>query len=117
MLIAGVYNIVCPKGVTYTETFTYKVGGVAVNLTGYTAAAQIRRSFTNATPLHTLTTGGGGITLGGSAGTITLLIPFATTETFVSGQYIYDLEITSGGGVKDRLIQGTFTVTSEVTNV
>jgi hypothetical protein len=46
-----------------------------------------------------------------------LTIAFAATENLVAGQYLYDLEITSGGGVKDRLLQGTFTVSSEITRV
>lgn len=117
MLVTGTYNIVCPQGVTYTETFTYSIGGTAVNLSGYSASMQVRRSYDDLTALITLSSPSSGITLGGSAGTITLVIPFATTETFQAGQYIYDLELTSSGGIKDRLIQGTFTVSAEVTNV
>jgi len=116
MLVAGVYDIICPQGVTYTETFTYKIDNVAVNLTGYSAAMQVRRTYDSVTPLISLTSGSG-ITLGGSAGTITLLIAHATTAAFEAGQYIYDLELTSSGGIKDRILQGTFTVSSEVTRV
>jgi hypothetical protein len=117
MLVTGIYNIVCPQGATYSETFTYSVGGVAVNLTGYSAKMQIRRSYDDANPLSTLTSSSGGIVLGGSAGTIALSIAYATTETFEAGQYIYDLEIVSGGGIKDRILQGTFTVSAEITRV
>jgi hypothetical protein len=116
MLVAGIYDINCPQGVTYTETFTYKIDNVAVNLTGYSAAMQVRRAYDSATPLISLTSGSG-ITLGGSAGTITLLIAYAATAAFEAGQYIYDLELTSASGIKDRILQGTFTVSAEVTRV
>lgn len=116
MFNTGIYNITCYQGATYTETFTIKISDIAVNLTGYSAAMQIRRSHEDATSVYTLVSGDG-ITLGGAAGTITLLIAYADTELLEAGQYLYDLEITSSGGVKDRLLQGTFTVSSEITRV
>lgn len=116
MFNTGTYNITCYQGATYSETFTIKINDVAVNLTGYTAAMQVRRSHEDTTAILTLTSGSG-ITLGGAAGTITLTIAYADTEDLIAGQYLYDLEITSSGGTKDRLLQGTFTVSSEITRV
>lgn len=112
-VLAGIYDIICPQGATFNNVFTYKVGGTAVNLTGYTAAMQVRTSYT-ASPIISLTTSSG-ITLGGSAGTITVNISATTTASYTSGQYIYDLELTSPSGVVTRLLQGRFTITSEVT--
>lgn len=111
-ILAGTYDIICPQGATFSTTFTYSVGGTAVNLTGYSAAMQVRPSYT-ADPIISLTNSSG-ITLGGSAGTITVLISATNTASYKAGQYIYDLELNSGGQVT-RLLQGKFTITPEVT--
>ena len=37
------------------------------------------------------------------------------TEDFPAGTFVYDLEIRSVGGIVDRIIEGSFIVTPEVT--
>lgn len=59
-------------------------------------------------------TNGSGITLGGSAGTIALLVSASTMAGISAGTYVYDLELDSGT-VVTRLMQGKFTVQAEVT--
>jgi hypothetical protein len=51
MINPATYDIVCPQGATYDSTFTLTVGGTAQNLTGYTAAMQVRESAGAATAL------------------------------------------------------------------
>jgi hypothetical protein len=85
------------------------------NLTGYSASMTVRDS-TDAT-IVSLTTVNSRITLGGSAGTITLTIPAANTATLTPGTYDYDLTLTSGGGTITRLIEGVFTVSEAETQV
>ena len=114
MINPGTYNITCPQGATFDRTFTISVGGTAMNLTGYTAAMQVRETYDSSTPIFSLTNGSG-ITLGGTAGTIAVLISSTASAAVSDGFYSYDLEITSGGGVKDRILQGKFVVTPEVT--
>jgi hypothetical protein len=53
--------------------------------------------------------------LGGTAGTILIEASPATTAGVATGQYVYDLEMVSGGSAVTRLIQGTFLVDPEVT--
>ncbi len=53
--------------------------------------------------------------MGASAGTIDILIPDSTTANFITGDHVYDLEIESSGGITDRIIEGRFNVTPEVT--
>jgi hypothetical protein len=86
-----------------------------VDLTGFTARMDIRKTLGSATVIHTLTTENGGITLGGAAGTIELLIPALTTETFDFGNAVYDLELISAVGVVTRLVGGAITLSKEVT--
>ena len=114
MAIAGIYNFTLDQGSTWTLQVVYKdSNGVAVNLTGYTAEMQVRRKFDSDTPVLTLSTSNGGITIVGATGTLNLV---ATDEQAAidAGLYVYDLEL-STGGVRTRLIQGTVTVSGEVT--
>jgi|TARA_B110000444_G_scaffold239497_1_gene253965 hypothetical protein len=39
----------------------------------------------------------------------------STTSGIEEGMYVYDVEITSGGGVVTRIMQGQVTTTPEVT--
>ena len=114
MINPGTYNITCPQGATFDRTFTISVSGSPMNLTGYSAAMQVRETFDSSSTVVSLTNGSG-ITLGGTAGTIAVVISSTASAAIADGYYSYDLEITSGGGVKDRILQGKFVVTPEVT--
>ena len=114
MINPGDYNIKCPQGATFDKTFTISTDGQPMNLTGYTAAMQVRETY-DATSTGLSLTSGTGITLGGTAGTIAVLVSSTATAAIAEGFYQYDLEITSGGGVTDRLLQGKFVVTPQVT--
>jgi hypothetical protein len=59
-------------------------------------------------------TSGSGITLGGTAGTIAVAVSASTMGSATPGNYVYDLELNSGGQVT-RLIQGSFAIEAEVT--
>jgi hypothetical protein len=113
MINPGTYNITCPQGATWDRTFTVTVGGTALNLTGYTAAMQVRESAGAATALVSLTNGSG-ITLGGTAGTIGVIVAATATAALSSGSYSYDIELNSGSTVT-RLLEGAFNVTGNVT--
>jgi hypothetical protein len=113
MINPGTYNINCPQGATWDRTFTVTVGGTALDLTGYTAAMQVRESAGAATALISLTNGSG-ITLGGTAGSISLVIASTASASVAAGSYSYDLELNSGSTVT-RLLEGAFNVTGNVT--
>jgi hypothetical protein len=188
-------KLVCKQGETFTRTVTWKSDDVPVDLTGYTAAMQVRSAYSStsatlslvstagaaktvtaavvasnvatittsaahgyiagstvtlfnltassgsvqylvvsapttttftisytatsgsltlgASPTATLTAG---LTLGGVAGTIEISISAAVTSAIAAGNYIYDLELTSGTTVT-RLLEGQFYVSPEVTLV
>jgi carbon monoxide dehydrogenase subunit G len=113
MINPGTYNITCPQGATWDRTFTVNVGSTRLNLTGYTAAMQVRESADAGTAIISLTNGSG-ITLGGTAGTIDVVISSTLTAGAASGSYSYDLELNSGGTIT-RLLEGSFNVTGNVT--
>ena len=193
---SGPTKLVCQEGTTFNKTVTWSVDGTAVNLTGYSAAMQIRSAYSStsaalslvstagaaktvtaavvasnvatittsaahgytsgstvtlfnltassgsvqylviaapttttftvaytstngsltlgASPTATLTAG---ITLGGTAGTVVINITAAQTTALTAGSYVYDLELTSGGGVVTRILEGKFVITPEVTQI
>lgn len=113
MISPGTYNITAYQGASFNFVATWSIGGTAVDLTNYTSAMQVRSTYSSATPLLSLTTGSG-ITLGGTAGTITVEVTSETMEDANPGNYIYDLELDSGSEVT-RLLQGTFTIIPEAT--
>ena len=114
-MAASTYNIAAEQGTDYAATLTYaNSGGTAINITGYSARMQVRRSVGAPTSVLTLTNASG-ITLGGAAGTVAISIAAAAMATVPAGNYRYDLELVSGAGVVTKLISGDFTVTGEVT--
>lgn len=110
-------NFVCDQRANFSEVWTWYTDTArttAMNLTGYTAIMEVRGQ-TSGTLLVTLSTANSRIALGGSAGTITLTIDDADTDSLTAGTYDYDLMLTSSGGTQTRLIKGTFTVEAAVT--
>ncbi len=113
---AGKLNIVIEQGTTFNPIMTYTdENDNPIDLTGFTARMQIRLKRTSTDVIHELTTENGGITLGGAAGTIALLITDVDTAAFSFKPSIYDLELISSGGIVTRLLQGSVTLSTEAT--
>lgn len=103
------------QGATFQMDVTWKAtDGTPVDLTGSTARMQLRETYDSGSTLVSLTSGSG-ITLGGTAGTVTIVITAAQTAALPIVAGVYDLEVESGTGVVTRLLQGVFEVTPEVT--
>lgn len=114
--MAVTYNTTIDQGADWFINFTYKQpDGTPVNITGYTAALQVRTSPLAAVAVLTLDTDAG-LTITGVTGTIAAHATAAQTTIIPNGKYAYDLEITAPGtGVVTRLVQGTIEVSPEVT--
>jgi len=112
---AATYNTTIDQGADWYINFNYQnPNGTPVNITGYTAALQLRTSPLAKTTALSLTTGSG-ITITGSTGLIAVHATAVQTGGITNGMYVYDLEITSGAGVITRLIQGNINVSAQVT--
>ena len=121
---AGTFHFIAEQGVTFNPILTYRdATGALVDLTGVSARMQVRESYEATTVVLDLTTENGGITLGGALGTIALSICAEDMSavpvnsgpgTPPAAFYVYDLELVAGA-VTQRLLQGKFTVTREVT--
>jgi hypothetical protein len=113
-MTAGTYNIVAEQGSTFTLQFTIDTDGTPWNLTSYTAAMQVRPFVESTTKILDLTSSNG-ITLGGSNGTVTVSVSAAGMTAAAAGRHVYDLELTSPGGVVTKIIAGAFIIQPEVT--
>jgi hypothetical protein len=113
-MTAGIYNIICEQGATFTKSLLWEANSTPVDLTGYTAKMQVRTNLGAASVIVELSTENSRIALGGVAGTINLSIPASITATLLDGSYSYDLELYSGSNTY-RLIQGQFIITGEIT--
>lgn len=104
---------------TNPATGVYISGGLAyapVNLTGCTAALQLRSLPNDPTAALTLTTENGGITITPLTGTIAISATAAQTRAIDEGYYYYDLEVTATAtGVVTRIAQGQILVSAEIT--
>jgi hypothetical protein len=76
---------------------------------------QVREAADATATLLSLSTGGSGIVLGGTAGTIALTVTNAQSAALPSGSFAYDLELQAGDGQVTRLLQGSFNVVGNVT--
>jgi hypothetical protein len=105
------------QGATYVKSIVWKDElGTPMDLTGYSAKMQIRSSVSAPKVLAEIaTTPGSGITLGGALGTIELAISAALTGAIGEADGVYDLELTSGGGIVTRLLEGAVEITPQVT--
>ena len=125
-MIAGVYNITIEQGTTFYRLIDVMEPTVldpdvyeAFNLTGYTARMQIRRAIDSQNSMVSLTSptvNGNGITVMDGANNAISINMTDTTTSSLTNSGVYDLEIikTSTGAVS-RLIQGTITLSFEVT--
>tara|TARA_B100000424_G_scaffold26496_2_gene18480 strand:+ start:2806 stop:3159 length:354 start_codon:yes stop_codon:yes gene_type:complete len=113
---AGFHHFIIEQGATFQQILTLKdSAGAVINLTGYTGAEMdLRLDQDDSSTVVTLTTANGGITNGGSAGTLTLLISATDTANLTPGDGVYDLELTDANGKVDRLLEGTYSIRGNV---
>lgn len=121
---AGILNFIegeleagpAEQGSRFLFVLTYAIDDVPVNLTGWTARMQVRTSTLATDTLLDLATGSG-LTLGGTAGTVTIDVPSTTMDDVPVGSHVYDLELIPAGVEANafKLVRGTFQVVAEVT--
>lgn len=99
----------CQQGATFTREIVLRdENDVVIPLAGYSARMQIRTAPAASTIAATVTA-----TI--ASDTITLALTAAQTAAIAPWNYYYDLELENGSGGVDRLLEGRFEVTPEVT--
>lgn len=109
--MAGFVELTIEQGANFSTTVTVNdSNGSSTNLTNYSAAAQLRKSYYSTTAnAFTVTV------TDAAAGEITMSITSANTANLTPGRYVYDLLITSPTNVKTRVIEGIATILPSVT--
>lgn len=111
-MAAGTYDLTVEQGATLNVLITWKdAAGVPVNLTGYSARAQIRSANLKDLVID-LDSSGHGITFENVTspstypGKVRIIVAAADTLDFDFETGAWSLELTSGGGVVTRLLDG-----------
>lgn len=130
-MIAGEYNLTIEQGSTFTRVisidqpnFTADPNGTIFmnySLESHTARMHIRRTIDSSTPMISLTTENGRITINPNIAAdstrnneLSLLITAGDTAVLTTSG-VYDLEIISVTGAVSKVVRGTVTLISEVT--
>jgi hypothetical protein len=125
-MIAGIYNLTCEQGTTFSRLIEIEQPDLAndptgqtyidYNLTGYQARMQVRRTVDNANYLVYLTSENGGLRVipGIYENQIQMFMSASVTAS-ISQSGVYDLEIIDAEGFVSRVLQGSFTLIPEVT--
>lgn len=115
-MAAATYDILIEQGTTFQLNLVYKDSNDApIDVSGYTARMQVRRTYDAPTALLDLTSENGAITLGGVSGTVNVSASPNLTRELPPKGGVYDLELVNPAGVVTRLIRGAVSVSPEVT--
>ena len=109
--MAGYAELTLEQGASFTTTVTVNGSdGSPTNLTSYTAAAQLRKSYYSTTANSFTVT-----VSNAAAGELTMAMSAANTANLTPGRAVYDLLITSPTNVKTRVVEGIVTILPSVT--
>ena len=104
-------NLVVDQGSDFSSFITLEdTAGATVDLTGYSAAGMVRRTYKSSTAVSFTTS-----IPDPSSGEIKIQLSAAQTTAMKAGRYVYDLEITSSGGAVSRVVEGQLEVNPGVT--
>ena len=103
-------NITIDQGTDFSSNIDVTdADGDAVNLTGYTVKGQIRKTYASSTAVDFTCT-----VSNAAAGIITIALTAAQSNGMKSGRFVYDIEMTSSGGAKTRVLEGQAIITPSV---
>ena len=109
--MAAFTELVIEQGATFSTTVNVgDTAGAAINLSGYSASSQMRKSYyatSNTIITATIT--------GNANGEITLSMTSANTSNLTPGRQVFDLLITSPSNVKTRVVEGVIMISPGVT--
>lgn len=104
-------NLVVDQGTDFSSFITLEdTSGAIVDLTGYTAAGMVRRTYKSSTSISFTTS-----IPDPTSGEIKIQLDSNTTSAMKAGRYVYDVEITSSGGAVSRVVEGQLEVNPGVT--
>lgn len=103
-------NLFIDQGTHFSTTVSLAdMDDQAIDLTGYTGSAQIRKHYSSANAVNFA------VTISPESGDLTLSLTPAQTNAMVPGRYVYDVEITNSQNITSRVVEGLVTITPSVT--
>jgi hypothetical protein len=109
MAAVSIVNLVIHKGTNFEETFYFtEEDGYGLNLSNTTATARLKKH-PSSKNYYSFTT-----TLTTSNSTIKVGMASTITSTLPSGRCVYDVVLTSSGGVKTKIVEGNVLVQETV---
>jgi hypothetical protein len=109
--VAAFTELLIEQGASFSTTVNVEdTAGAAIDLTSYTAASQMRKSYYSSTysAISSAITGT-------ANGEITLSMTSANTANLAPGRYVFDLVITAPTTIKTRVVEGIIVVSPGVT--
>ena len=111
--MATISNLYVDAGATYSNIITVTASnGQALDLTSYTVASQMRKSYSSST-VYAFTAS----VYEAINGKIRLQLTNTQSEAIPAGRWLYDVEITSPSGTKTRVVEGIVTVNPQITQI
>lgn len=111
--MATVSNLFVDAGANYSNIITVAAtNGQPLNLTGYTVASQMRKSYQSSTAYNFTAS-----IYDAATGKVRLQLTPTQSRAIPAGRWLYDVEITSPSGTVTRVVEGIVTVNSEITQI
>ena len=111
--MATVSNLFVDAGATYSNIISVAAtNGQALNLTGYSVASQMRKSYSSSTAYNFTAS-----IYDAANGKVRLQLTPSQSEAIPAGRWLYDVEITSPSGNKTRVVEGIVTVNPQITQI
>ena len=106
-------NLTIDQGASFKAEIDVKdADGDALNLTGFTGAGQMRKTYSSSTATDFQVE----FKIPRSSGTLTISLSASDTNALKAGRYVYDVEITKTSDAEvTRVVEGQIDVTPGVT--
>lgn len=111
--MATVSNLFVDAGASYSNIISVAAtNGQPLNLTGYSVASQMRKSYQSSTAYNFTAS-----VFNAEQGKVRLQLTPQQSEVIPAGRWLYDVEITSPSGSKTRVVEGIVTVNPQITQI
>jgi hypothetical protein len=111
--MATISNLFVDAGSDYSNIITVSSSnGQSLNLSGYTVASQLRKSYSSST-VYAFSAS----IYDAASGKVRLQLSAANSSVIPAGRWLYDVEITSPSGTKTRVVEGIATITPQITQI
>jgi hypothetical protein len=111
--MAVISNLYIDAGSDYSTIITVTgSNGQPINLSGYTVAAEMRKSYQSSLSHPFIPSVSSAIN-----GKIRLQLTAQQSEQMTPGRWLYDVEITSPSGQKTRVVEGIVTINPQITKI